>query len=127
MRDINRIPRWVWPITAALLVIATFDLPYGYYTFLRIVVCGFAVVVFFHTWQDDAPTRIWPLTFVGIAILFNPLVPVHLDRGSWFYLDIGAAILIVTHLMTVRVGPQQSIEPVRVGRQGDASGTPEGK
>jgi hypothetical protein len=115
MRDVNRIPRWVWLTTAALLVIATFDLPYGYYTILRIVVCGFAALVFFHTWEDDTPARKWPLTFVGLAILFNPLVPVHLDRATWFYLDIGAAILIVTHLMTVRVGPQQPIEPDRVG------------
>jgi len=52
MRGVNRIPWWVWPITAALLIIATFDLPYGYYTILRIVVCGFAVVVFFHTWEQ---------------------------------------------------------------------------
>jgi hypothetical protein len=102
-------------------------LPYGYYKFLRIVVCGFAVVAFFHTWEDDTPTRVWPLIFVGIGILFNPLVPAHLDRATWFFLDIGAAILIVTHLMAVRVGPQQSIEPDRVGRQVDASGRTEGK
>jgi len=25
--------------------------------------------------------------------VFNPLVPAHLDRATWFYLDIGAAIL----------------------------------
>ena len=127
MSGVNRIPWWVWPITAARLIIATFDLPYGYYTILRIVVCGFAVVVFFHTWENDTPTRIWPLTFVGMAIVFNPLVPAHLDRATWFYLDIGAAILIVAHLMAVRVGPQHSIEPGRVGRQGAASGRTEGK
>ncbi|MEH2574439.1 DUF6804 family protein [Bradyrhizobium sp. AZCC 1708] len=116
MRDVNRIPWWIWPTTAALLVIATLPLPYGYYTILRIVVCGFAVVVFFHTWRDDAPTRMWPLTFVGIGILFNPLVPVHLDRATWFYLDIGAAILIVWHLMSARSGPKQSIEPDTEGK-----------
>jgi chromate transport protein ChrA len=103
MRDVNRIPWWVWPITAALLIIATFNLPYGYYTILRIVVCGFAVVVFFHTWENDTPTRKWPLTFAGMAILFNPLVPAHLDRATWFYLDMGAAIVIVAHLIAVRV------------------------
>lgn len=110
MRDVNRIPWWAWPSTAALLVIATLPLPYGYYTILRIVVCGFAVLVFFHAWKDDMPTRMWPLTFAGMAIIFNPLVPVHLDRATWFYLDIGAAILIVTHLMTVRLGRKQAVD-----------------
>jgi uncharacterized protein DUF6804 len=85
MRDVNRISRWARSITAALLIIATFDLPYGYYKFLRIVVCGFAVVAFFHTWEDDTPTRVWPLIFVGIGILFNPLVPAHLDRATWLF------------------------------------------
>lgn len=102
MSGADRIPRWVWLIPAALLIIAPFDLPYGYYTVLRIVVCGFAVAVFSQTWENNAPTRPWPLAFVGIAILFNPLVPAHLDRGTWLYLDIGAAIAIVAHLLTVR-------------------------
>ena len=55
MSGVNRIPWWVWPITAALLIIATFDLPYGYYTILRIVVCGFAVVVFFIPGRTTRP------------------------------------------------------------------------
>ncbi len=110
MRDVNRIPRWVWWMTAALLVIATFDLPYGYYRFLRIVVFGFGMVVFFYTW-DHNRIRMWPLAFVGMAFLFNPFVPTHLDRSTWFFLDIGAAILIVAHLVSVRLRPQESIEP----------------
>jgi len=109
MDGLRRIPWWVWAIPAVLLIIATLPLPYGYYTILRIVVCGFAVVVFFHTWENDTPTRIWPLTFAGMAILFNPLVPAHLDRAMWFYLDIGAAIVIVSHLMAVRIKSKRSV------------------
>lgn len=108
MNGVHRIPCWLWPITAALLVIATFDLPYGYYTLLRIVVCAFAVAVFACAWDGDAPTRIWPLTFVGVAIVFNPLIPIHLDRATWFFLDVGAAVLIVAHLATARLRPEPS-------------------
>jgi uncharacterized protein DUF6804 len=108
MTGINRIPWWVWPIPAALLMIATLDLPYGYYTVLRIVVCGFAVLVFSQTWDSEAPTRVWPLVFAGMAIVFNPLVPARLDRATWFYLDIGAAIAIAVHLVAVRVNSKQS-------------------
>lgn len=107
MSGVHRIPGWIWPTTAALLVIAIFDLPYGYYTLLRIAVCAFAVAVFALAWNNTAPSRPWPLIFVGVAIVFNPLVPVHLDRATWFYLDLGAAILIVTHLMAVRARPER--------------------
>lgn len=108
MNGVHRIPRWIWPITAALLVMATFDLPYGYYTLLRIVVCAFAVAVFACAWDGATPKRIWPLIFVGVAIVFNPLIPIHLERATWFFLDVGAAVLIVAHLATVRLRPEPS-------------------
>ncbi len=41
----QRIPRIVWLICAALLVAAVFRLPYGYYDFLRIVICGVAALI----------------------------------------------------------------------------------
>jgi hypothetical protein len=109
MSGINRIPWWVWPIPAALLVIATSHLPYGYYTFLRIVVCGFAGLVAFISWEDNTISRIWSVAFVMMAVLFNPFVPVYLNRATWFYLDIGAAIVIVAHLMAVRVKSKRPI------------------
>lgn len=103
MSGVNRIPWWVWLIPAALLIMATARLPYGYYTFLRIVVCGFAALIAFYSWEDNTHSRIWSAVFAGMAILFNPLVPIYLSRADWFYLDIGAAIVIVAHLLAVRV------------------------
>ena len=40
--------------------------------------------------------------FVGIALLFNPLAPVYLDRGTWRPLDIacGLAFLAVAAGLT---------------------------
>lgn len=108
MSSINRIPWWVWLIPAALLIIATSRLPYGYYTFLRIVVCGFAALVAFLSWGDDTISRIWSVAFALLAVLFNPLVPVYLKRTDWFYLDIGAAVVIVAHLLVVRIRSKQS-------------------
>ena len=103
MSGIDRIPWWVWLIPAALLIIATAHLPYGYYNFLRIVVCGFAVWIAILSWHNRTISRFWWFVFAGMAILFNPLVPAHLDRATWFYLDVGAAIVIVTHLFAVRI------------------------
>ncbi len=39
--NMKSIPRTVWIIPAVLLVIAVWRLPYGYYTFVRIVVCRY--------------------------------------------------------------------------------------
>jgi hypothetical protein len=35
------LPIALWIVVAALLVLAVLKLPYGYYSFLRIVVCAF--------------------------------------------------------------------------------------
>lgn len=103
MNSTDRIPWWVWLIPAVLLTIATLHLPYGYYTFLRIVVFGFSALVASLSWRDNTISRVWPAVFVGIAIVFNPFVPVYLSRGDWFYLDIGAALAIIAHLLAVRI------------------------
>ena len=67
---------------AVLCLIALFRLPYGYYTFLRIVTClaGAAGAYFAYERED---TRLWAFPLAAIAILFNPIVPVHLTREIW--------------------------------------------
>jgi hypothetical protein len=42
---IQRIPRVIWLICVVLLVAAVLRLPYGYYNFLRIVICGAAALI----------------------------------------------------------------------------------
>ncbi|WFU62692.1 DUF6804 family protein [Bradyrhizobium brasilense] len=108
MSGINRLPWWVWTVPAGLLILATSHLPYGYYTFLRIVVCGFAGLVAFNSWADDTVSPIWSVVFVGMAVLFNPLVPIYLSRADWFYVDIGAAVVIVAHLLAMRIRLKQT-------------------
>jgi hypothetical protein len=82
----------VWfALPATLLVMAIFPLPYGYYTFLRIVVtlaAGAAAVVSYR-----AAGRIQGITVLAviIAIAFNPIVPVFLTRELWLPIDLLAA------------------------------------
>ena len=44
----------------------------------------------------------WAIALMLIAVLFNPILPIHLDRSTWFYLDLGAAGIFVAHLIFVR-------------------------
>ena len=96
------IPRMVWIVPAILLVIATARLPYGYYTFPRIVTCGIAAWIAFVGFREDPATKAWSIALALIAVLFNPILPIHLDRSTWFYLDLGTAGVFVAHLIFVR-------------------------
>jgi hypothetical protein len=85
-------------IPAALLVLALASLPYGYYTFLRFVVTGWALFIAWGEYQRAGTVNGWSVGFVLVAALFNPLVPVHLDRGTWAYLDLGSAALFCAYV-----------------------------
>jgi hypothetical protein len=85
-------------VPVVLLVVATSRLPYGYYTFTRIVTCGIAGIIAFAGFRDRAVIQAWSVLLALVAVLFNPFVPIHLDRHTWFYLDLGAAAVFVAHL-----------------------------
>jgi hypothetical protein len=93
------IPWLLWLIPVALLLVATARLPYGFYTFTRVVVCGSALFIALAGWERF---RIWSAIFGLVAVLFNPLFPIYLHRGTWFYFDIGAAAIFAAHLIFVR-------------------------
>ena len=76
-----------------MLLIALADLPYGYYQLLRFVVCGVGVYVAYtaYTWQKK-----WAMWLFGfIALLFNPLIPIHLSQEIWQPIDVICAILFI--------------------------------
>jgi hypothetical protein len=100
---IKSIPPIVWFVPALLLLIAVWRLPYGYYTLIRIMTCGVAVLIAVAGLQERPTVQTWSLPLFAIAVLFNPLVPIHLGRATWFYLDLGAAAIFVLHLVFVRL------------------------
>lgn len=101
------IPRLVWVVPAILLIIATSELlPYGYYTFTRIVTCGAAAIIASVGFRERPVSQSqWSVALALIAILFNPFIPIRLSRQTWFYLDVGAASLFAGHLIRVRCAP----------------------
>lgn len=94
-------------LAAGLLFWALSKHPYGYYVFLRWVVCAVAAwtAVEHHSSKTKLGWLTWP--FAAAAVLFNPFVPVHLDRGTWAYVDatLGAAFLAVS------LAPQATKKP----------------
>ncbi len=80
-------------IAAAMLLGALARWPYGYYQLLRFIVCGVGVYVAFtaYNWQ-----KIWAVWLFGfVALLFNPLIPIHLTPEIWQPIDVVCALLFV--------------------------------
>jgi hypothetical protein len=70
--------------------------PYSYFIFLRWVVCAAALlfVVLFHS---HALVR-WMYGFGFIALLYNPIFPVHLTRTIWLVLNVATIVAFAVGL-----------------------------
>ena len=86
-----------------MLVAALFPWPYGYYNFLRFCVCGAAAFLAYQQWTHDDAASKWVVGLSVIAVLYNPLVPIHLTRDIWSVLNIATAAAFVGHLRSLRV------------------------
>jgi Na+/H+ antiporter NhaD/arsenite permease-like protein len=76
-----------------MLLLAFAPWPYGYYQLLRFVVFGVSIYTAFNAYKWKKTWEVWLLGV--IALLFNPLIPVHLSREIWQVIDFICAILII--------------------------------
>lgn len=85
-------------IASGFLFVALFDgLPYGYFTFLRFVVCAVGVYLAYKIYEDNRESlSVW--IFAGIAVLFNPIFIIHLERNTWTIIDLIIGIYFVLSL-----------------------------
>lgn len=89
-------------ICAVMLFLTVLKLPYGYYTLLRWIVTATALlwvhIVFFR------PKLVWLWGFAVVAIVFNPLIPMHIRRATWLTIDFVTGLLMVaTVIATVLI------------------------
>ena len=84
----------------------------------RIVTCGVAGVIAFAGFRDRPVVQAWSVLLALVAVLFNPFIPVHLARQTWFYLDLAAAAVFVAHLILVRWSSTVAPAPTRTMRPG---------
>lgn len=94
-------PALVFGLSAAgLLAIALAPLDYGYYIFLRIAVTAAAIYV--AVLASRASQVGWVVACAGIAIVFNPLIPVWLSREVWVPIDVAGAIVMAVAAIQVK-------------------------
>ena len=83
-------------ICAAIALIACFDMPIGYYTFLRIAITIGSILVLFKEVQKDV--NLFGIIFICLAILFNPIIPIYLYKKSiWMPIDIFTGFMFLIY------------------------------
>ena len=65
--------------------------PYAYYQLLRWVVCGVGAYTAYLGFKTDNTGLGWIM--VAVAVLFNPIAPIYLSKGTWSLADLVTAII----------------------------------
>ena len=88
-------------ISIAMLLAGMPDFfPYGFYTLLRLVVCGTSGYIAFFAFEEEKTV----IAFISgfIALLFNPLIPVHLNKELWVIIDFIVATYLFLTIFILR-------------------------
>ena len=94
-------------IAAAMLFWALDDHPYSYFTLLRVVVCG--VAAYCAVQASEYNRSFWTWIFGGVAVFFNPLWPIHLDRETWQVIDVAVGVMMLVSFLYLK--PERSNKP----------------
>lgn len=82
-----------------LLGVAIFPMPYGFYQFLRLAVCGSMVYYIIQEYSKN-----YKINTVAciITLLYNPVFPVHLNKDIWQMLNVLTAIYLYYLVCNIR-------------------------
>ena len=86
-----------WYVPAVMLFVAVGPMPYGYYTLLRWIVCAACIFLVSQEYDLRGVASVGVFGFTGLAVLFNPLIPIPLTREIWAPINVGAAIVLIAH------------------------------
>ena len=96
MSDGSKLLKVLLLVAALMLCMAVIPtLPQGYFTLLRYMVCGAAVYAAFRL-KHSALLGGHFIPLLSVAVLFNPLIPVHLTSLIWLIIDLFGAVYFLT-------------------------------
>jgi len=79
---------------AIVLFLCLFNMPYGYYQFVRFIsMCGFAYLAFS---SNEVKKKNEAFVYIGLAILFQPFIKIALGRTIWNVVDfiVGIGLIV---------------------------------
>lgn len=74
-------------VISAILFFSIGDLPYGFYTFMRIVVPILSVIYLFFAFNKTDEFNLMMIPNILIVILWNPIFPVYMEKETWVMID----------------------------------------
>jgi len=74
--------------------------PYGYYMILRWVVAGVAIFISWIAYELNK--KRWSWLMAGIAILFNPILPIYFNKSIWVIIDFLVATLFLVLIFKIK-------------------------
>ena len=78
---------------SVLLLVCLFDMPYGYYQFVRFIgMISFGLLAF-------EKNQTWFVIWISSAILINPFLKIALGRDMWNIIDVIWVILLVVSMI----------------------------
>ena len=93
IRKFNTTQSILCALVAVLLLIGVGRHPYGFYRFVHLVTF---ISGGYMAWLMFCSTRHFlAVAFGTIAVLFNPLFPIHFIRGTWEKIDLACAAVFV--------------------------------
>ena len=79
-------------VVAVLLIIGIAPFPYFYYQLLRLIVTITGGYFGYEYFKQDKMN--WALAYAIIALIFNPVFPIYLNKGIWVIIDGICGILV---------------------------------
>ena len=96
-------------ICTILVAIGVLELPYGYYMFLRLCLCGAAIAVIYLAFDNLHEVFLW--LFGAIAVLYNPIIPIYFgDKSVWIVLNVITILIFWSAFGVVHRGSHQKNE-----------------
>lgn len=89
-------------ISVILLFLAMIEgWPYGFFTLLRLVVFGTTAYLSWLAYKSEK--QAWTWVFGFIALVFNPLIPLHLGRDLWIVVDLLVALFLIVSIFAFKL------------------------
>jgi hypothetical protein len=91
-------------ILCVLFIVCLLDMPYGYFQFVRFVaLIGFSILAFRANLQGRQTEM---FIYIGLALLFQPLIKISLGRQIWNVIDVVVGIGLIASIFIKQKGNQ---------------------
>ena len=86
-------------ILSILFLVCLFDMPYGYYQFVRFLgMIGFGLLAF----DNYQKNQTWFVIWISSALLINPFFKIALGRDMWNIIDVIWAVLLIVSMILIK-------------------------